>query len=536
MSNIKKFIYRRRNTKSHKLRQRYYTLRHKIYDPDIIKRGASYDFINEYESYEGSGERSCCKCYYDCNHSENEYDNLGLCEQSFNCLGYRQDKFIFSCHCRYCRHLYTEYYNKIPSPSNLRFINSLDDIHKLSNSPFKNLQKKIFFDKNYSLGNRLKYIKINEHDLIKYIKKLDLLRDYSLPEDGYHIITSQILKSTRSIKDTHALEAASTTPSSNDFFKNVIIFSPFWVRDPQSWDPGGSKCLLEHLFCIYDIPAFLRKSWFSKFERVEFKWILWFMIMGQGGSLKRASKHFAWNIKSGFQQFLFDAREDATPLEACIHAEIKRLGGSARETRRLLEHPGFRINPTVKSINDKGYLFWSETVKWIIAYGDDMTDEQCGLVLDWALHERIEANRTNSAPFSWKQRSLSRVLERSHAFSLAKQRGWTNHNWKKHGYDLVFEESPGQKWSFVELTSGRDLFVEGETHRHCSLTYTSACVSGNSAIVSLLLNEMPRVTIEVNPQTRTIVQAKGHRNRDPNEQEKRVISLWRKSVLGDGAF
>lgn len=49
---------------------------------------------------------------------------------------------------------------------------------------------------------------------------------------------------------------------------------------------------------------------------------------------------------------------------------------------------------------------------------------------------------------------------------------------------------------------------------HCVYSYDGRCVAGASAIVSLRLNGKARVTIEVSPASKRIVQARGTCNRE----------------------
>ncbi len=216
---------------------------------------------------------------------------------------------------------------------------------------------------------------------------------------------------------------------------------------------------------------------------------------------------------------------------ACVHAEVKRLGGSERDVERIWGHYGLVIDPTQYSRNATHGVFWRETVKWIIIHGDEMTDEECDLVLDWALHEYTEAERRNAHPFSWKRRSLARVLERSLAYSRSMHKKRINRTWIKHGWDWDRSDVDGETWSFVELVSSSDLQEEGARQRHCVARYDFRCVSGHSAIVSLRRNGARLLTIEVNPRTRALVQVKGYSNRQPDNHEMKIIRQWQRAVL-----
>jgi hypothetical protein len=69
----------------------------------------------------------------------------------------------------------------------------------------------------------------------------------------------------------------------------LCLFAPFWVRSPQTWNPSGETPLLDHLFVLHHVPGFLYPEWFRELEFPRLKWLYWFILLGQGGSLKRAA-------------------------------------------------------------------------------------------------------------------------------------------------------------------------------------------------------------------------------------------------------
>ena len=153
------------------------------------------------------------------------------------------------------------------------------------------------------------------------------------------------------------------------------------------------------------------------------------------------------------------------------------------------------------------------------------------LILDWAMHEYTEKEREGVRPFSWKGRSLARVLERSIAYASSRTHCRSDPLRNKHGWDWVLENAPGSRWSFLDLTSGSELHREGQNHGRCVGRYSGRCASGHSAIVSLRFNKIPRLTIEIDPRSGSIVQVKDKRNRSANEHENEIIRQWQRAVL-----
>ena len=329
-----------------------------------------------------------------------------------------------------------------------------------------------------------------------------------------------------------------------DTARRICMFAPFWKRRPQTWNKDSGADLLDHLFVSHDVPRFLYSEWsrvLSGLPRyhsygwlrhdMRFKWICWFILLGQGGSLKRAARLFNWRMPSKLPCYLADAPPAVTPLEGCLFSEIKRLGGSEIEFVRILQNPAFVVDPTEHSAHEPHSRFWQDTIRWLIAHRNAVTDEECDMILSWAMHEHTEARRAGERPYTWKGRRVRSVLERSIAYRRIMERPWGDYAWNAHGWDWTLDEEPSGKWLFVELTSGEALFREGQAMRHCVAGYAARCVSGQSAIVSVAHNGLRRVTLEINPQNRKLVQARGVANRPAYPEEQRAITRWMNTVL-----
>ncbi|MGO8753176.1 MAG: PcfJ domain-containing protein [Thermoguttaceae bacterium] len=338
-----------------------------------------------------------------------------------------------------------------------------------------------------------------------------------------------------SIGDARNLNVLKSLKSDSEYpHLAICLFSPFWVRSPLTWKQGDEISLLDHLFVEHDVPAFLYSEWFRE-PVPRFKWLCWFILIARGASLKRAAGLFQWNIPRRFQHLLLDAPCDASPTEACIFTEIKRLGGSEADFRRIVANPAFVIDPTEISAVESHAEFWRETVAWLIAHGHDINDAESERILAWAMHEYTESERVRydgGPPFTWKGRSVRAVLERSAEY-LRPQNccSCRSYRWVGHGWDWAPDNPSLCKWSFVELTSGEDLFEEGDAMHHCVACYAGRCVSGHSAIVSVRCGESRCVTVEINPRTKQVVQANGLCNRQATPEEQTAIGLWLKAVV-----
>jgi hypothetical protein len=85
----------------------------------------------------------------------------------------------------------------------------------------------------------------------------------------------------------------------------------------------------------------------------------------------------------------------------------------------------------------------------------------------------------------------------------------------------------------VELLTTDDLYDEGAALHHCVGGYAGQAASGRSAIFSLRRRVegvlRPRVTVEVWPEQRRIVQARGQQNAKPDPDDQRLIETWAKT-------
>jgi len=322
------------------------------------------------------------------------------------------------------------------------------------------------------------------------------------------------------------IRAAAEKEGSPEFGVCLVAFAPFWIRSPIDWD--GTARILDHLFVQHDVPEFLYSEWYR--EDCRTKWLIWFILIAQGGSLHRARRHFAWRTPRKFQQQLNSVPPDLTPLEATAYAEIQRLGGTGTEFRRLeRQHGAFLMDRTEHTDHPRYERFWEETVRWLAANREEITDTEANDILTWAYHEYTESVQ-RAELFSWKGRSPQAALQRALEYQDNRlSRHGVHLEWQSHGWNFEFEDSV--KWSFIELTSGRELKEEGVALNHCVYCYAPRCVAGYSSIFSMRRNGERCITIDLNPVTQTVQQARGAFNRDCDEKERSTIEAWLRQVF-----
>jgi hypothetical protein len=77
-----------------------------------------------------------------------------------------------------------------------------------------------------------------------------------------------------------------------------------------------------------------------------------------------------------------------------------------------------------------------------------------------------------------------------------------------------------------------ELALESQAMQHCVASYDFRCAHGASAIFSLSLAEVRQVTVEVEPMSRRIVQARGVQNRSAEPRELDVLRHWLDRLAG----
>ena len=342
-------------------------------------------------------------------------------------------------------------------------------------------------------------------------------------------ISSLIDAATRRPEDMRVLRQAATAFGA-DFANHVCLFAPFWLRRPSSWRGDDASSLLMHLFARYEAPAFLLAPWSRPLDFPKFKWTCWFILLAQGGSLQRAGKRFGWNIGNGFEHALRAAPARRPPEHAALFAEVLRLGGTGADCRRLLANRTFAVDPTEPFAHEAYEHFWNATIRWLIKHAAEITDAQCARILDWATHEHTEARRIHGR-FSWKGRTPRAVLQRAQEYAGGLQKRCTHSTWPARGWSWHPPAAALADWRFVELTSSEMLWQEGQALQHCVGGYAFRCAAGESVIVALRQQNVPKATIEIAPKSRTVVQARGQRNRPVTFAEQCIIDRWLAEVV-----
>ncbi len=325
---------------------------------------------------------------------------------------------------------------------------------------------------------------------------------------------------------------------------HLLLFTPFWCRSVRTFQPpergGVSAALVRHLFSQWPIPDFLLNAWREPPQWDNLRRLMLSVLIGRGGSTRRLTRteHFTGGWHGGFRPApsrlrLTGIPGHLPPLQGLMLAEIRRLGGDRRELARLCRDRSYVIDPLSHRTTSDSLRFWQGTVSWLVQHREQLAAaEPSGIpqaadeLLAWARHRFTEMHRGGPS-FSWAGRTWTSVLRESAEYhSQLRSRGRVQRSWRRRGWDWSWEE-----WTVEELCSTEALRQESLSMRHCVRLYDWKCARGHAAIFRLSSNTGPVLTVEIQPDTRQIVQARGVYNRTPTSAERGILSQWRQTIV-----
>jgi hypothetical protein len=339
----------------------------------------------------------------------------------------------------------------------------------------------------------------------------------------------------------------------------VFLLAPFWVRSLETWSVPDTddldaigRSLIDHLLVRYVVPAVLYQPWRSA-EIPRFKWVSWLLLIGRGASVPRAGSRFGWAVSSKLLAHLHSAPPDLTPVEALLWAEVLHAGGSSLEFERLRHRPGYLFDPTASESRPelrfedepgedcthtaRNRQFLQTTVDWLARHRAELLDDDdLGLILHWALHRHTEdlaRDVPDGARFPWRRRTPASALDHAREYDrllrVPLMPSWPWLSWTPRGWDRELRDDGGV-WTVRELTNSTELAEESRAMCHCVALYAYRCAQRLSTIFSLSFEQMRRVTVEVEPRSRRIVQCRGKYNRSAEPRELDIVQRWLTSL------
>lgn len=301
---------------------------------------------------------------------------------------------------------------------------------------------------------------------------------------------------------------------------------------PKSYNLGRQVIgLIDHLFGIYPAPAFLYQpvlherglmlvyGWSTveytlKERKLHSEWLLT-VLKGESiakklkGVLTKKEAH--WFLK---------APEQNTVNQNLFWAKCAAAGIPETMCQFLTEHLWSPENERL--MGDR----LPDILRFYATFQSNLRGYALRNITDFV--RDVIRNRS----FSFKGRTYGSMAKLSYDWHRTGFNGAVEHrqNWRPLFTSLWEIEMFGLNVRAIELTNNRMLGEEGRKQRHCVFTYTHGCVQGYERIVSMRFSgpcrEVSRLTIEIWPKSKTVVQVRGFANREPTEEEMKVVRRW----------
>jgi hypothetical protein len=314
-----------------------------------------------------------------------------------------------------------------------------------------------------------------------------------------------------------------------------------WLRPVEAWRPSGGTAvpmfssLAHHLLANYPVPPVLLSAWFGGTDREARCRQGWFRHAGLGRSLRTAG--FPLRLTRGMAHEFAHAPADL-PIEFAFRwAKVRGLGGSdglaravaATRLGRDFDHEEFWTTVIHLFINtprlDPG------VIEPIIEYLHDQRFEFHRAVVGEDTEVYLDPPQPDLSVKGRTVASLMKQVEQWRSERRRKEAGRRVLRWERSGIgEYRRRAGDGRAWTIRELLDGDGLAEEGKAMQHCVATYTGCCLRGTSTIWSLGLEgdegRERLVTIEVDPKTREVVQAKARCNEKPDEATQAILAEW----------
>lgn len=318
-----------------------------------------------------------------------------------------------------------------------------------------------------------------------------------------------------------------------------------WIRPLETWNPRTKNrsrqfaSLVRHLFAKYPVPIFMDEAWLHTSDFIyptassASQHIEWWLHIASGQNIRTAKGLYIPLTKKMAHHFL-EAPNDFTIRGAFRWGQVYGLGGNERIARGL--------SGTFLMENFSNGDFWESVIRFFIA--NPMLDTRhYGPICDYLRDQRFVIPLGAMAPaqpnLCMKNRTADALLnqvETWHArLHRQTQRRKKASSWPHHPGidDFIWEEVKKEgttRFQIVQLLTANDLFEEGRRLEHCVGSYTWSCQNGQTSIWSVRRLQPtgfePLGTIELNNQTRAVVQFAAKKNRSPEPKAWFLLNTW----------
>ena len=292
-------------------------------------------------------------------------------------------------------------------------------------------------------------------------------------------------------------------------------------RDKQTLE------FVRYVFHKYPVPSFMNYIWdvtdTPGIRRRYHEYEMWYICVATGGSLYKDWFKDKSLTKRETHLFL-NCKFDITIPQAVVYAICK--GCDAKDGNAL------RVARS-KIVDKRLTEFWKHVMR-VFSLEDDITIDQINDIIDYLNHKLAENPNFTISGTGQTVKSLTNKMKDWH-YDLRRMKAIGDENWD--GIDIPdktyirkISNDKIQRWFFKQIKSAKDLQQEGNTQRHCVLSYKQRCAEGLVSIWSLSSEDEygkihRKLTIELT-KGGSIFQARGIANRPASSIEIGVMSSW----------
>jgi hypothetical protein len=242
--------------------------------------------------------------------------------------------------------------------------------------------------------------------------------------------------------------------------------------------------------------------------------------------------------------FIFSTPEDYTFFQAFRRAQVLSNGGSEELVYNILRS---KLRDLQRDNTGEKEAFWLTIIQFFAS--QPMFDySHVPEIIDYIYNKKYQTRFENGRilppelpDFSVKGRTIQALLRQSEEWHEHVARTQTPgrrgsapiKSWKPFAldnYDVTLTNK--NRYQIVQYTTSQELIQEGNEMRHCVASYAHSCANGSTSIWSLRqvtnmgFESRKMLTLEMNNNSRQIVQIRGKQNRKPDPYEMSILYLW----------
>ena len=303
--------------------------------------------------------------------------------------------------------------------------------------------------------------------------------------------------------------------------------SDAWQQSPSEWKPDSRNprrqfaALARFLLARYDVPSCLDSGWFGGWDQEAQRQQGWFVHVGSGQNIRTADLPLV--LSKRMAHIFAEAPSELTATEALRWAQVVGQGGSEMLAQAVIA--------TELGRNFAEESFWSTVVLFLVE--NQMLDpDMVGPIVDYINHQKFVPTEEGEPPqpnYTMKGRGAVKLLRQVEEWHerLARDNRQPGGSWESAGiagFEWIDDQEEGLRWTIRELTSKKELALEGRAMNHCVASYISNCRRGSKSVWSMQVDAEGHsarvVTIAMHNPSRRIVEVRGRFNAVPRQSGK----------------